>query len=69
MPAAEVFLPILGYVKTELIINCVIVSLVLLVVGLRVLGRLLGPGLGWDDYFIISAVVSLHASRSIITAS
>ena len=60
MPAAEVFLPVLGYVKAELIVNCVVVGLVLLVVGLRVLGRLLGPGLGWDDYLIILSVVGWH---------
>lgn len=53
MPSPEVFLPVLGYVKAELIVNCVVVGLVLVVVGLRVLGRVLGPGLGWDDYLII----------------
>ncbi|KAF5567050.1 integral membrane protein [Fusarium napiforme] len=51
----QVFMPILGYVKAELVINCLIVLLVLIVVTLRVIGRLMGPGLGWDDGFVIFA--------------
>lgn len=58
MPKAEVFLPILGFVRTQIIINCVIVFLVLVVVSLRVAGRLMGPGLGWDDGLIVFATVS-----------
>ena len=65
MPSAEVFLPIVGHVKTELIVNSVVVALVLLVVGLRVLGRLLGPGLGWDDYLVMLSVVGWHPFLSI----
>ncbi|CEI61737.1 hypothetical protein FVEN_g2800 [Fusarium venenatum] len=53
--SVQVVKPILGFVLAELIINCFIVLLVLLVVGLRVVGRLAGPGLGWDDGFVIFA--------------
>lgn len=55
--SAQVFLPILDYVIAELAINCVVVLLVLFVVGLRVVGRLMGPGLGWDDFFVIFSTV------------
>lgn len=54
----EVFKPVLGYVKTELVINSIVVFFVLLVVGFRVAGRtLIGPGLWWDDWLIIFATV------------
>jgi len=58
--SAQVFLPILDYVVAELAINCIVVLLVLLVVGLRVVGRLMGPGLGWDDFFVIFSTVGDH---------
>ncbi|KAI0025399.1 hypothetical protein F4780DRAFT_326935 [Xylariomycetidae sp. FL0641] len=45
--------PLLGYVRAELIVNCVIVFLMLTVVTLRVAGRITGPGLGWDDGLIM----------------
>ncbi|KAM0211712.1 hypothetical protein ACHAPA_010774 [Fusarium lateritium] len=54
--SAQVFKPILGYVKAELAINSIVVLLVLIVVGLRVVGRLMGPGLGYDDGFVIFCV-------------
>lgn len=64
----QVYMPILGYVKAELVINCLIVLLVLIVVTLRVIGRLMGPGLGWDDGFVIFATVGDHLwLRSAIT--
>ncbi|KAG8672333.1 hypothetical protein FPOAC2_05716 [Fusarium poae] len=53
--SVQVVKPILGFVLAELVINCFIVVTVLLVVGLRVVGRLAGPGLGWDDGFVIFA--------------
>ncbi|PCD34196.1 hypothetical protein FGRA07_08514 [Fusarium graminearum] len=53
--SVQVPMPILGFVKAELAVNCFIVLLVLAVVGLRVVGRLAGPGLGWDDGFVIFA--------------
>ncbi|RGP77172.1 hypothetical protein FLONG3_4687 [Fusarium longipes] len=53
--SVQVTMPILGFVKAELAVNCVVVLLVLMVVGLRVLGRLMGPGLGWDDGLVIFA--------------
>ncbi|KAF7557628.1 hypothetical protein G7Z17_g585 [Cylindrodendrum hubeiense] len=55
MTAPGIYFPVKGYVKAELIINCVVVLLVLAVVSLRVLGRIRGPGLGWDDGFVIAA--------------
>ncbi|KAL6351903.1 hypothetical protein LRP88_14715 [Fusarium phalaenopsidis] len=51
----QIYYPILGYVKAELIINCIIVFVVLCVVSLRVVGRFMGPGIGWDDAFVIFA--------------
>lgn len=57
MANPEVFKPMLGYVRAQLIINCVIVFLMLVVVCLRVAGRLMGPGLGWDDAFVIFSAV------------
>lgn len=53
----QIYYPILGYVKAELIINCIIVFIVLCVVSLRVVGRFMGPGIGWDDAFVIFATV------------
>lgn len=58
MPKAEVYMPVLGFVRTQIIVNSVIVFLVLVVVSLRVVGRLLGPGLGWDDALVLLATVS-----------
>ncbi|CAM1502600.1 Fc.00g073760.m01.CDS01 [Cosmosporella sp. VM-42] len=55
MAGARVFYPVLGYVQAELAVNCFIVFVVLSVVSLRVVGRLTGPGLGWDDGFIMFA--------------
>jgi hypothetical protein len=57
-------MPVLGFVKAELVVNCFIVLLVLCVVGLRVVGRLMGPGLGWDDGFVIFATVCEHQSMA-----
>ncbi|KAH8646884.1 hypothetical protein BX600DRAFT_390444 [Xylariales sp. PMI_506] len=50
-----VVVPAKGFVKTELIVNCVIIFLVLTVVSLRVFLRFTGPGLGLDDVLIIVA--------------
>ncbi|CAJ2502386.1 Uu.00g097800.m01.CDS01 [Anthostomella pinea] len=47
--------PVLGYVQAELIVNCVVVFLVLVTVILRIAARLMGPGLGWDDWLILFA--------------
>ncbi|KAI8958747.1 hypothetical protein F5Y11DRAFT_335292 [Daldinia sp. FL1419] len=51
----QVFMPVLGFVKVELVVNSVLVFLVLMTVIFRVVGRLNGPGLGWDDYFVLFA--------------
>lgn len=59
--AAQVNMPMLGYVKAQLIVNSVIVFLMLVVVTLRVVGRLMGPGLGWDDAFVVFCAVSRMA--------
>ncbi|KAH9905669.1 hypothetical protein F4778DRAFT_673199 [Xylariomycetidae sp. FL2044] len=50
-----VAVPPVDYVKAELAVNCVVVALVLLVVGLRVFARVTGPGLGLDDAFAVFA--------------
>lgn len=55
--SAQVFYPVLDFVKAELVVNCFVVLLVLVVVTLRVVGRLMGPGLGWDDGFVIFSTV------------
>ncbi|KAK7756308.1 hypothetical protein SLS62_001534 [Diatrype stigma] len=57
MASDLVYLPVLNSVRAELIINCIVAVLVLAVVGLRILGRRLGPGLGWDDALILGATV------------
>lgn len=57
MPSVEIYKPVLGFVRAELIVNCAIVFIVLVVVSLRVLGRIAGPGLGWDDGLVILATV------------
>ncbi|KAH7322603.1 hypothetical protein B0I35DRAFT_509912 [Stachybotrys elegans] len=50
------YLPMTVRVRNELIVNCVIVSITILVVTLRVIGRIHGPGLGWDDYAVMVAM-------------
>ncbi|KAI1136305.1 hypothetical protein F5Y05DRAFT_392317 [Hypoxylon sp. FL0543] len=55
MAVPVVFKPVLGFVRAELIVNCVLVSLVLVTIGLRAMSRLQGPGLGWDDYLVMLA--------------
>jgi hypothetical protein len=49
----------MGRVRTELIINTIIVLITVVVVCLRVVGRLAGPGLGWDDILVILATVRI----------
>ncbi|RYP05962.1 hypothetical protein DL764_003466 [Monosporascus ibericus] len=44
-----VYLPVLPFVKAQLIVNIMVAILVLVVVCVRVVGRRFGPGLGWDD--------------------
>ncbi|KAI1640002.1 hypothetical protein F4809DRAFT_592109 [Biscogniauxia mediterranea] len=55
MAVPVVYKPLLGFVRAELIANCILVTIVLLVVGLRIAGRLSGPGLGFDDGFVMLA--------------
>lgn len=59
MPSAHprIHRPVLGNVLGELITNCVIAFFTLIVVGLRILGRRLGPGLGWDDLLVVITTV------------
>lgn len=54
-----VYLPALTFVSAELAVNCIVASLVVVVVVLRVAGRRLGPGMGWDDGLILCATVCL----------
>lgn len=51
-----VYKPILGFVNAQLVINAAICLLVIVAVSLRVVGRLTGPGCGWDDWLVIAAV-------------
>ncbi|KAI9056066.1 hypothetical protein LZ554_000996 [Drepanopeziza brunnea f. sp. 'monogermtubi'] len=55
MAVQEVFFPILNFVRAEIIVNTFVVLIVLLVVGLRIVGRLIGPGCGLDDWMIVVA--------------
>lgn len=57
MAKAEVFMPILGYVRAQLVVNSILVFLMLAVVVLRVVGRVMGPGFGWDDGFVVFSAV------------
>lgn len=57
MTAPGIYFSVKGYVRAELIINCIVVTLVLMVVSLRVVGRVRGPGLGWDDRMVMAATV------------
>jgi hypothetical protein len=61
---AEVTLPILGYVRAQLIVNSIIVFLMLVVVTLRVVGRVMGPGFGWDDGFVIFSGVGMFSPET-----
>ncbi|KAF3769591.1 hypothetical protein M406DRAFT_16482, partial [Cryphonectria parasitica EP155] len=50
-------LPILPFIKRQLIAYSVVAFLAVLVVGLRIVARLVtGSRLGWDDYLILAAV-------------
>ncbi|KAI6486176.1 hypothetical protein MCOR13_009507 [Pyricularia oryzae] len=58
-----VFLPILDVVNDHLAVNSVFVFLVIVVVSLRVVGRCIGPGLGWDDALVVAAMplgIAMH---------
>lgn len=57
MALQDVTFPVKPIVKIHFIINCVLVFITLLVVGLRITSRLVtSAGLGWDDYLILVAV-------------
>ncbi|CAH0054081.1 unnamed protein product [Clonostachys solani] len=51
-------MPMTAEVRNELIVNCIVVSITLVVVTLRVVGRIYGPGFGWDDALVVLATVS-----------
>ncbi|KAI1077290.1 hypothetical protein F5B20DRAFT_280069 [Whalleya microplaca] len=55
MAVPEVIKPVLGFVRAEIVVNCVFVFIVLVVVTLRVVGRVNGPGLGLDDGMVMFA--------------
>ncbi|CAG9948438.1 unnamed protein product [Clonostachys rosea f. rosea IK726] len=48
-------MPMTDEVRNELIVNCIVVFITLVVVTLRVVGRVSGPGFGWDDALIVLA--------------
>lgn len=57
MALGKITFPLDPVVLVHIIINCVIVFLTLLVVGLRMLARYLaGANLWWDDYLVLLAV-------------
>ncbi|RYP85122.1 hypothetical protein DL770_005102 [Monosporascus sp. CRB-9-2] len=60
-----VYLPVLPFVKAQFIANIIIAILVLVVVGVRVVGRRFGPGLGWDDGLVIFSTVRRPAADAI----
>lgn len=60
MEGPAVYLPVLGFVAAQLIINCIVCLLVIVVVGLRIVCRRMGPGIGWDDWFVIFATVCTY---------
>lgn len=55
------YMPILGFVRAELIVNVIFVVLVLGVITLRVVARINGPGLGWDDGLVLFATVCIRS--------
>lgn len=57
MAVPAYYYPVLGFVQAQLIVNCIVCFLVVVVVGLRVVCRQMGPGIGWDDGFVIFAAV------------
>lgn len=58
-------MPMTDDVRNELIVNCIVVFITLVVVTLRVVGRVSGPGFGWDDALIVLATVgSMHFAVS-----
>ncbi|RYP14756.1 hypothetical protein DL765_006171 [Monosporascus sp. GIB2] len=58
-----VYLPVLPFVKAQFVANIVVAILVLVVVGVRIVGRRLGPGLGWDDGLPLA--ISLLAAQGL----
>ncbi|RYP26302.1 hypothetical protein DL767_008097 [Monosporascus sp. MG133] len=58
-----VYLPVLPFVKAQFIANIIVAILVLVVVSVRVVGRRLGPGLGWDDGLPLA--ISLLAAQGL----
>lgn len=59
--------PTMPVVEAHLIVDCVLVALTWLAVGLRVVCRKMsGAGMGWDDWLIIAALVCCfhHQSES-----
>ncbi|RYP60853.1 hypothetical protein DL769_007953 [Monosporascus sp. CRB-8-3] len=63
MDPGLVYLPVLPFVKAQFIASIIVAILVLLVVGMRVVGRRLGPGLGWDDGLPLA--ISLLAAQGL----
>ncbi|RYO90563.1 hypothetical protein DL766_006765 [Monosporascus sp. MC13-8B] len=63
-----VYLPVLPYAKDQFVASIAVAILALLIVGVRVVGRRLGPGLGWDDGLIIFSTplaISLLAAQGL----
>lgn len=57
MSSGPITLPMLPVIRDHLIINTVGMFVALVVVSLRVIGRFLGAGIGWDDGLVVLGYV------------
>jgi hypothetical protein len=68
MAPAYKTVPIVPRLRGEIIVHCVVTLIVLVVVTLRLVGRVRGIGLGWDDGLIVVGTVCAccdsHCSKS-----
>ena len=65
MASGSNLVPIVPRLQGEIIAHTIVTLIVLLVVGLRLLGRVRGIGLGWDDGLVVVATVSCHLSLAV----
>jgi len=65
MASGSNLVPIVPRLQGEIIAHTIVTLIVLLVVGLRLLGRVRGIGLGWDDGLVVVATVSCHLNLAV----
>lgn len=58
--ASDTLVPIVPKIQGEIIAHSVVTLIVLVVVGIRLLGRVRGIGLGWDDGLVVIATVCIY---------